>query len=165
MTSRLAAALVLASFVATGCATAVGRPSASALDEPVAVVEDRTTTIRHGCHRSAASAVHAEVILATLKFGGLTSAYLLLRGEADGAFWGSLTGEERDAEPGAWIGRIVGVGLAGVGAALGAVVAVGVGVSESVEAYGRYREKFDSCVARRLDEDWLAISMPSDRAW
>ena len=131
-------------FALGGCVTAGVAPSAG---EPTSVAElspeARVAEARQACHQSAAGAAGSRVLAAALQSGGLASAYLVLRGAADGAWWGFIAGGGSGARDGAWIGAAVGAGL-------GIIVGTGVGIKEGVEAYGRYRSAFDACVAARL---------------
>ena len=99
--------------------------------------------VRQVCHQSAARAVESKVLAAALQSGGLASLYLVLRGAADGAWWGFIAAGGSGARDGAWIGAAAGAGL-------GMIIGVGVGIKEGVEAYGRYRSAFEACVAGQL---------------
>jgi hypothetical protein len=146
---QLAAVVILAVFALDGCATVRGQSSA-ANAPPVAAEPGRegyAASIRQECHRSAAGAVESKVLASALESAGLASVYLVLRGAADGAWWGFVTGGGRGGRDGAWIGAAVGAGL-------GLIIGAGVGVSEGADAYERYRLAFDNCVAVRT------VSMP-----
>lgn len=124
-----------------GCATA--GPTSSA-GEPPSVAElspdARAAEMRRACHESAAAAARSRALAAAFQTGGLASVYLVLRGAADGAWWGFLSGGSSGAREGAWIGAAAGAGL-------GLLVGAGVGIKEGIDAYGRYRAAFDACVA------------------
>ena len=122
--------LLLAVLLA-GCATGHGGPP---LLEPLAQAEAE-------CEASTARSDGRDALYAAVHHGGLSSLYLMLRGAADGAFWGAVTGGS--AADGAWIGAAAGVGL-------GALVGVVVGVEKSLAEQRRYRAAFDWCVASRL---------------
>ena len=142
--ARFLAAVGLAVLALGGCASAGGRLAAAPPSELAqAPAGDPVAQVRQDCHQSAASAVESRVLAAAFQSGGLASAYLVLRGAADGAWWGFLAGGGRGAKDGAWIGAAAGAGL-------GAIIGVSVGVKEGVEAYGRYRSAFDACVAHRI---------------
>jgi len=126
---RLYGHLLLAALLG-GCATA--RPSTT---PPVA--ELGTVEIEASCRQIAADAAGSPALASALKYGALASAYFVLRGAADGAWWGAVTGG--DAAKGAWIGAAVGAGL-------GTMVGVVAGVKNGVERHGRYRAAYDRCV-------------------
>ncbi len=156
-------------IVLSGCATVGRAPSAG---EPPSVAElspeARVADARQACHQSAAAAAGSRVLAAAFQSAGLASAYLVLRGAADGAWWGFIAGGGSGARDGAWIGAAVGAGL-------GILIGTGVGVKEGIDAYGRYRSAFDTCVAWRLapsgnepaaSPDVHAIMLlPSDADW
>lgn len=166
---RRLAAVVLAVIALGGCATASRAPSAG---EPPSVTEfppeARVGEARQACHQSAASAAGSSVLAAALQSAGLASAYLILRGAADGALWGFIAGGGGGAKDGAWIGAAVGGGV-------GILIGTGVGVKEGIDAYGRYRSAFDTCVAWRLappsdqpaasPDEHLAVLLPIDADW
>jgi len=153
----------------SGCATVGRAPSAG---EPPSVAElspeARVAEARQACHESAAGVAGSSVLAAAFQSAGLASAYLVLRGAADGAWWGFIAGGGRGAQDGAWIGAAVGAGL-------GILIGTGVGIKEGVDAYGRYRSAFDTCVAWRLappseqspaaPDEHLAVLLPTDADW
>jgi len=129
---------VLALLAVNACATVHREPPAADL-----APDERAAGIRQQCHQSAASAVESRVLAAAFESAGLASVYLVLRGAADGAWWGLVTGGGRGARDGAWIGAAAGAGL-------GLLIGVGTGVREGVDAYERYRLAFDACAAASL---------------
>jgi hypothetical protein len=126
---RLYGHLLLAVLLG-GCATA--RPSTT-----ISVAELGTVEVEASCRQIAADAAGSPALASALKYGTLASAYFVLRGAADGAWWGAVTGG--DAGKGAWIGAAVGAGL-------GTMVGVVAGVKNGVERHGRYRGAYDRCV-------------------
>jgi hypothetical protein len=141
---RFAAAVVLTVVALEGCATAHSRTSTTGELVPAVDVapEERAAAIHRDCHQSAAGAVESSVLASAFESAGLASVYLVLRGAADGAWWGFVAGGGRGARDGAWIGAAAGAGL-------GLLIGVGVGVKEGADAYERYRRAFDACVAGR----------------
>jgi hypothetical protein len=115
----------MAVVLLAGCVTGQGGVS-----EPLA-------QLRAACEESTDRGDGAEAWKAGLQYGGLASVYLVLRGVANGAFWGAVTGG--GAADGVWIGAAVGAGL-------GAIVGVAAGVEKSLEEQRRYRAAYEACV-------------------
>ena len=107
------------------------------------VPEERLAQVQAVCAASVTPGDGAEAIRLALEQGGVASLYLMIRGAADGAFWGAVTGG--GAADGAWIGAAVGAGL-------GVLIGVVDGVGRSLEKQRRYRVAYDGCVAARLGE-------------
>lgn len=134
---RLLAAVLLAAVPLAGCATSRAGSATSVPEEPAA--QRRT-----GCERIAAPADRYEPVKAALYAGGLLGAYLVVRGAAEGAWWGAVTGG--GAGNGAWIGAAAGAGV-------GTIIGVAVGAKKGVEAHQQYRRAYEACMAARVDPD------------
>jgi hypothetical protein len=119
----------LAAILIAGCAT--GQPAI----EGVAPV-DRLAEAPAGCEQAVAGADGSGAVLPAFQQAGLLGLYLTLRGAAEGAWWGVVTGGS--AADGAWIGAAAGAGL-------GAIVGLAVGVKNGLEARRRHLAWSASC--------------------
>src|SRR5918995_6031051 len=108
---------LLAVVLLAGCASGQGSLA-------VPVPEERLAQVQAVCAASVIPGDGAEVLRSALEQGGVASLYLMIRGAADGAFWGAVTGG--GAADGAWIGAAVGAGL-------GVLIGVVDGVGKSLE--------------------------------
>ena len=95
------------------------------------------------CESVVASDDGGAAVRSAFEHAGLIGLYLALRGAAEGAWWGAVTGGS--AGQGAWIGAAAGAGL-------GMIIGVGVGVHRGLEAHRTYRAAYESCLAARGTE-------------
>src|SRR5262245_12136767 len=110
---------LLATILIVGCAT---RPPAI----ESAVPAHRLVELSAFCEAAVGSGDGGAAIRSAFVQAGLLGLYLTLRGAADGAWWGAVSGGS--AGDGAWIGAAAGAGL-------GIIIGVGVGIHKGLEAH------------------------------
>lgn len=130
----------LATILIAGCATGqqVTEGSASA---------ERLADVTAGCESAVASGDGGAAVRSAFEHAGLLGLYLALRGAAEGAWWGAVTGGS--AGEGAWIGAAAGAGL-------GMIIGVGVGINRGLEVHRAYRPAHESCSAAPLTHEDVA---------
>jgi hypothetical protein len=119
----------LAAILIAGCAT--GQPAGKG-----AAPADRLVQGPAGCAYASAGADGSGAVVSTLQQAGLLGLYLALRGAAEGAWWGAVTGGS--AADGAWIGSVAGAGV-------GTIIGVAVGVKNGLQAHRRHLAWSPSC--------------------
>jgi hypothetical protein len=90
-----------------------------------------------GCESAAASGEGWAAVRSAFEHAGLLGFSLAVRGAAEGAFWGAVTGGS--AGDGAWIGAAAGAGL-------GIIIGAGAGISRGLDAHRAHRATYESCV-------------------
>jgi hypothetical protein len=131
---------LLATILLTGCAT--GQPASER-----SVPAERLPGVTVGCESAVAGGDGWAVVRSAFEHAGLVGLYLALRGAAEGAWWGAVTGGS--AGDGAWIGAAAGAGL-------GMIVGAGVGIHRGLEAHRSYRAAYMSCLATPLPREDVA---------
>jgi hypothetical protein len=96
------------------------------------------------CESAVASGDGGAALRSAFEHAGLLGLYLALRGAAEGAWWGAVTGGS--AADGAWIGAAAGAGL-------GMIIGVGVGIHRGLEAHRSHRAAYESCLAAPLTRE------------
>jgi hypothetical protein len=125
---------LLATILIVGCAT--GQPE---IKGSVPLAE-----VAAACESAVASGDGGAALRSAFEQAGLLGLYLALRGAAEGAWWGAVTGGS--AADGAWIGAAAGAGL-------GMIIGVGVGVHRGLEAHRNHRAAYEGCLAAPLTRE------------
>jgi hypothetical protein len=131
---------LLTTILIAGCAT--GRPAIEG-----SIPAERRAEVTAGCESAVASGDGGAAVRFAFEHAGLLGLYLALRGAAEGAWWGAVTGGS--AGEGAWIGAVAGAGL-------GMIIGVGVGINRGLEAHRSYPFAYESCLAAPLTREDVA---------
>ena len=129
----LAGACAVVLCLEAGCATtAKPQTDSAAADRRAAIVAE----CRAEAERTGGSVPRA------LGEGALLTGYLVLVGASEGVWWGAVTGGSRG--DGAWIAAAVGGGI-------GTIIGLAADISKGMEARGRFRASYESCLAGRVN--------------